>query len=291
MNVNGREGVLTFATADASVAIEVKNYRAPGTDPETATIRSIAQIEASAGKVQWALGDDIFELEAGEVYVMVDDKLGQTIVLETPSKWIGSTDLALIDRLASENLDQELEYDRPLVVSLVERAKDEDVEIRMLASRSLSYLDRHESFVASLSNDENRSFWDAGFASAQEALARGPESAAAVRLAFEKLRGEDGEKLYRLLWGYDEDQLVELGAAKLVDDLESLDLDFRVLAFINLYRITGKMNFYQPHVTDRRRAPKVAKWRDMAEKGEITYATPPTLPLPTGVAKPAVTLP
>ena len=85
----------------------------------------------------------------------------------------------------------------------------------------------------------------------------------------EKERGKDGDDLYRLLWGYNKDQLQSGGAAVLVDYLDNESLDFRVLAIYNLQQITGKTHLYLPDATPTSRAPAVRHRRDDLKDGLI----------------------
>ena len=68
-----------------------------------------------------------------------------------------------------------------------------------------------------------------------------------MREAIGLLRTADAKELYRLLWGYSEEQLEKGGAAaQLVKFLEHDQMDVRVLAFVNLASITGFQTYYQP---------------------------------------------
>lgn len=115
-------------------------------------------------------------------------------------------------------------------------------------------------------------------------LARGPETAAQVRQAFEKHRGGEAHDLYRMLWGYTPEELKNGEAAKLVEALNSDSLDFRVLGFYNLQTITGKTLFYQPQQPAVKRRPNYLKWKERLREGKIVFAEP----VP---AKPATTAP
>ena len=84
----------------------------------------------------------------------------------------------------------------------------------------------------------------------REAVARGPETAAAVREAMEKHFGpEEGAALYRMLWGYTNKDLKNGADLKLVQSLEHEKIAFRVLGIWNLKDITGKKMYYQPEQT------------------------------------------
>ena len=109
---------------------------------------------------------------------------------------------------------------------------------------------------------------------------RSPETASLVRITFERLRGEEGRQLYRMLWGYSPEQLVEGGAEALVRSLSSPSLDCRVLAFLNLLQITEKTNDYQPDVDPKRQRRSISSWERDLRHGDIRHKSPPLEPIP-----------
>jgi hypothetical protein len=57
--------------------------------------------------------------------------------------------------------------------------------------------------------------------------------------------------------------------------LDDENLDFRVLAFENLRRITGFTQLYHPHLNAARRKKPVAEWTARLNAGEVVYKVPP----------------
>ncbi len=108
----------------------------------------------------------------------------------------------------------------------------------------------------------------------ESALARGPATADKVRLAFEKQRGKDAADLYRMLWGYNKDDLPAGEAAHLVESLDRDNLDFRVLAFYNLRAITNQTFNYRPEATAANRQPAMRRWREQLKDGLIVPKAP-----------------
>ena len=130
--------------------------------------------------------------------------------------------------------------------------------------------------------DAKRAYAEAQINEARQALARSPQAAAEVRIAFEKMRGGDAKGLYRMLWGYSPQQLKGTSAQDLVSALEHKSMDFRVLAWVNLKQITGMTLLYRPETTASRRRSSTQKWREKLEKGKITYKVAQAVP---GVSK------
>ena len=108
--------------------------------------------------------------------------------------------------------------------------------------------------------------------------ASSPETATQVRASFERLRGEEGQQLYRMLWGFSPEQLADGGAHLLVDALSNPATDMRVLAYINLNEITGKTNLFQPDREPRTQRRAIASWERDLQQREIVYRTPPVEP-------------
>ena len=72
-----------------------------------------------------------------------------------------------------------------------------------------------------------------------------------------------------MLWGYNEEDLADQGAADLVAALESESLDVRVLAYENLMHITGANLLYHPELIESRRSGPTQRWHERPEAGEI----------------------
>jgi len=84
--------------------------------------------------------------------------------------------------------------------------------------------------------------------------------------------------MYRMLRGYSAKQLASGGAEELIAALEHNQMCVRVLAYENLFRITGKTQGFRPERPPRLEK-KVTKWQRVLEDGLIVHATPPS-PLP-----------
>ncbi len=77
-----------------------------------------------------------------------------------------------------------------------------------------------------------------------------PKLPNSIQAAFKRRRGADGPELYRLLWGYSAEDVAGGVMNKLVEYLNNDEwLEFRVLAFNNLYEITGKTLSYRPEAS------------------------------------------
>ena len=107
----------------------------------------------------------------------------------------------------------------------------------------------------------------------KEAIARGPETAAAIRQSLEKKYGnESAAALYRMLWGYTDKDLEDGEDDRLVKFLDHESPVFRVLAFENLREITHKTLYYHPETpTAAKRQQNVKLWRQQQQAGRIRF--------------------
>ncbi len=270
LSLGGRDGIVKFGDADSALAVEVFREREPGSDPETTPPHVVSHIYAASGQIEWLrAGAAPVLLAPGTVLMLRDDQPEKTSASASLPKWVHSSDVKEIDHLASIALQPLLSADRSVGLSLDEQVEHRRIEVRSLAIRSLASLGRYERIAESLSDDRLKSYWSSHFDGLTEAIAKGPESAAAVRRALEKARGADAGLLYRMLWGYSAEDLSSGEAARLVEYLDHDSMDFRVLAIENLRRITGRTAGYRPEVAASRRRAGVFAWREKLENGEI----------------------
>jgi hypothetical protein len=164
-------------------------------------------------------------------------------------------------------------------MGLKELADHRKSEVARLARRCLGYLNDFDPAVAALDDPDQRQYWwessgatpsSSYIEQLRAAIARGPETAAFVRQAIEKKFGaDDAAVLYRMLWGYTNQDLEGGADAKLVQFLDHEKLAFRVLSYWNLHDITGLKLYYQPEQTAVKRRHAVAAWKQRREAGEI----------------------
>jgi len=269
-------GMVSFGDPDATMAISVEQLRVSGVQPKSAETHTKVTLMPTSGSLGWQRGSSELEkLDAGVKHVIFDELAGGTVESGPLPGWIDGSDLPKIDQRASRDLMPALGEDRPPVLVLRERSEDRRVEIRSLAARCLSYMDEFDPLVSALRDDQQRSSWTAFFGAIQNALARGEKSSAALRDSMLKVRGEVGEELYRLTWGFNNEQLKEGGAARLVELLDHEEMDVRVLAFENLVQITGKTLLYRPEYNSAQRKRYIRPWSEKLDAGEIAWQQPP----------------
>jgi hypothetical protein len=284
LSLGNVEGVATFTEADAELALEVRHYLPPGANPEApGTIIRVTRLYSTRGKIAWqegpADGDaKPVEIESGHVRNYVGEQPGETVAIASLPEWIDGKNILEIERRAAREMDQRLAGGRSLELTLTEMAdaSEKHAELRSLAVRALATLGHFEPILATMADESQRIFWPSQFDSLREAVSHSPELAAHVHETYVKVRGaQDGGNLFRMVRGFSPEDLKTNLADELVKSLDFEVLDYRVLAFENLRRITGSTQLYQPQFTAQRRKTPVAQWRERLKNGEIVYKVAP----------------
>lgn len=265
---------MTLALAAAELAMENAFHRPRGVDP-------------AAGPLPWSL---TLHVKNGEV--TLSDAKGSSPPMKGPSSWlitgsspleprtlpnlplwISSDDRDLLEKQAADFVEAALREDKAVNVALEEIVDDRRIENQQLALRCLAQLGDFNDFTPLLRDPTQRwSTWEKDLELLSSALDYGPYHAERIRDAFIKQQGPTkGAELYRMLWGFNDDQLKQGTAKYLVETLDHDDLDFRVLAYWNLVRITGLPLAYAPQDQPLKRKTSIVKWQQKLEAGQIMH--------------------
>ena len=274
-----RKGVLSFGDAACTLTIEVTNEIAVGENPESQSPRLKVNLDVVTGQVQWAEeGAEAIEIAASEQLTLGDAatepaNAEKPVPMELSPDWIIADSVSLLDRNASAAIEEELGRDRPVSLGLKELAEHRKKEVRRLAIRCLGHLGRFDQMVAVLNDPEQRLRRPDYINDLRAALSRGPQVATHVREAFDRQYGSEAAGLYRLLWGFTDEQLEKEKADELlVDCLDHNILAYRALGFWNLQAITGLGLYYQPEQPVNKRQQPVRNWRGRHKAGDRRHA-------------------
>ena len=127
--------------------------------------------------------------------------------------------------------------------------------------RIAANVDEFLPLVKMLHDAGEKHLWQTEIEVLRAAMVRDPETAELIQAAFTSFRPADGDELFHLLWGYSGEELADGGMNKLVDYLNHDSLEFRVLAFTNLYEISKKTLGYRPEATAATRQKAVNEWK------------------------------
>ena len=119
---------------------------------------------------------------------------------------------------------------------LEERTNFRQVEVRSLAARGLGSLNEFGALLRELNDEKQRSYWSTAVDSLREAMAKSPESAAALQRAVESEQPGASSLITRFLQDYTQEQFEQGGAKQLIETLDHESLAVRVLAFDTLRR-------------------------------------------------------
>jgi len=279
LDLSGVKGQLTLVDADSVLAIKVARWVPPGEDPEAAPGLLVIEMYNANGRASWQQGETKVDIPARHVHVYVGTDPPETHGPFFSPDWIDSKSIKTIDRDAAIALEKLVDFERPLNLSLQELTTKER-HVRSLAARCQAALGEFEPILRELSDGNQYSFWPSEFDALQQALSRSPETAAKVRQTLSLLRSVDGKEMYRLLWGYSEEQLAQGAVGTLVKLLEHEQMDVRVLAYSNLVSITGVWGFYRAERSPALNKTAIQNWKDRKDKNTIIYRLPPS-PLDT----------
>ncbi|MFM7843602.1 MAG: hypothetical protein ACKPEY_05145, partial [Planctomycetota bacterium] len=213
LNLGGVEGQLRLLEADTEVAIEVRRSLAAGSDPERDSAWLTVTIHARGGQAGWTLpGGGEANLAAGVSWRQSlslpsagkgEKVAGQAEVMEQSfPKWADPKAISKLDHDAAEQLEGFLAVQRPLTVGLEERVGFRKTEVRSLVARCLAELGSYDAVIGELGSDQQHAYWSVAVETLRLALSRAPETAVQVRESLVRLRHDDGQRLYRMLWEY-----------------------------------------------------------------------------------------
>lgn len=271
------QALVTFHNPDSTLAIDGHRLHAPGTNPEKEPGIFALDIYATAGEVHWVENaSSVAEvLQAPAHKGWGDERPGPADAADVFPDWIKKpAELSQIERRGSESVEQALQPDRSITLTLKELALHQRSEVSSLATQCLADIGDFEPAVAALNDSTQRLAWGADYQVLCDAIASGPATAGKVRAAFEHHRGPKGTDLYRMLWSYSPEQLQAGADLQLIKYLDDPELDFRVLSFYTLNHLTGATHLYRPDATAVNRARAVRTWRQRLESGQLFSKTP-----------------
>ena len=141
-----------------------------------------------------------------------------------------------------------------------------------------------EPLVKALNDPARKLEWSEDIQQLRQAIARGPDAAAAVHQALEKQYGDDAKQLFRMLWGYTDEDLQTGADRQLVQLLGHETLAVRELAIWNLKEITGLSFYYFAEQTAARRKQSIARWNKWCAEGKIRSKAPADVSHPAAEA-------
>ena len=274
--VGSHSGSITLPSMESIAGLEVTRVHDPGEDPEKVLSHARTTLYVAHGAAVWQEGDKPPARLTAPAELVLDGAEAETPLsgVKGMPKWITSNTVNELDERAAQSVSQALPADRAATIGLMELTENRRKENRWLATRCLGYLGHFGPMTTALNDVDFRTEWAEYFDQLKEAIARGPETAAAIRQSLEKQYGNDSTALYRMLWGYTDKDLEDGEDVRLVNYLDHEILAFRVLAFRNLKDITHLSLSYQPEANPARRLPWLQHWQRQQKSGRIRVNVP-----------------
>jgi hypothetical protein len=266
---NGRSQTM-LALATGELGVEYVANRAPGTDPSR-SVPWVIQLYAKSGNLAWASpGGPEAPINVPSQWYVTETTLPAQAPQSALPAWLASDERDLLAKQAADFVELGLRTDKALSVALREMVSDRRVENVQMALACLAQLGEYDDFVPLLRDPTQRySSWENYIRLLVKALDFGPVYAEKVRDAFVRQHGPRGEQIYRLLWGFSDEQLQGGDAQTLVELLDHEELDFRVVAYWNLCEVTTLPPPYSPQDAPLKRKLTIQKWTQKLEAGQI----------------------
>lgn len=264
----------------ASLAVDVRRLFQPGVDPRDVASPLEAVCYAPLGDVRW-VGPD-FQVDASQrgLWRVTDLVTGRLMEYEEDPEWIGGRVLTRVEREASPRVESQLISSEPIWSQLSIISQSSRKDERALATICAVHVGQFDSTVQALRDEEQQLSWADEIEALRFAMSSSPSLAQAVYNELTRQhRKELADDLYEMLCGYSLEQVGKtpdqwrVGAMrKLINWLESDQLDFRVLANYNLEQITGRRGVFNPVGPSGARETSINRQRARLENGDLQPA-------------------
>ncbi|MCC9655817.1 hypothetical protein [Rhodopirellula halodulae] len=281
---------LSIPESQTVLAIELAAVRPLGMDPRVPRNRRLVyRVIAVQGSVQLTVTDttsddnaDAVTLEEGQQWRASGNAAAEISDMERLPNWIDPPEKAdLLVTSAREGLLEFVSHDGgvdddELEKELREAMAFRRVEVSALAAQTLLLIGRADVYFGAngiLSTPRHRLYFTEHFQQLRQHMASDAEAAKALDEAIQKAEQADGDTLFELLVGYNNEQLEAGKDAELIEHLGSSSMSVRVLAIENLRDIVGDTLGYRPDQENvARRNSDIKKWQSRLRRGDIRYS-------------------
>jgi hypothetical protein len=185
--------------------------------------------------------------------------------LDASSSRISST-----QRRYSSRFQNEIDDEQPLRDSIPSIVKSKIPAISELAVKTMATTSMHNNLVQVLAEAEFLEARNAAIAGLRRWLPAAPENRETMRAALQRHFPPDQvDTLYRLLWGYSEDDARNPATSRLLVDWLGHDSQvIRQLAFNHVYRLTGQRYDFRPINPANQRKVALDRWYSHLERND-----------------------
>ena len=197
---------------------------------------------------------------------------GEQPPLLTVPEWLDASGsrISSTQRRYASRFENEIDEEQPLMDSIPSIVKSNIPAISELAVKTMVTTEMYDKLVQVLAEAEFLEARNAALAGLRRWLPAAPENRETLRAALQQRFPPDQvDTLYRLLWGYNEDDARNPATSRLlVDWLGHENLVIRQLAFDHVYRLTGQRYDYRPINPANQRKVAVDRWYAHLERND-----------------------
>jgi len=192
--------------------------------------------------------------------------------LLTVPAWLdaSSSRISSTQRRYSSRFQNEIDEEQPLKDSIPSIVKSKIPTISELAVKTMAITSMHNELVQALAEAEFLEARNAAIAGLRQWLPAAPETRETMRAALQRHFSPDQvDTLYRLLWGYSEDDARNPATSRLLVDWLGHDSQvIRQLAFNQVYRLTGQRYDFRPINPANQRKTALDRWYSHLERND-----------------------
>jgi hypothetical protein len=192
--------------------------------------------------------------------------------LLTVPAWLdaSSSRISSTQRRYSSRFQNEIDEEQPLKDSIPSIVKSKIPAISELAVKTMAITSMHNELVQALAEAEFLEARNAAIAGLRQWLPAASENREIMRAALQRHFSPDQvDTLYRLLWGYSEDDARNPATSRLLVDWLGHDSQvIRQLAFNQIYRLTGQRYDFRPINPANQRKTALDRWYSHLERND-----------------------
>ena len=270
---------LTLRTSTARCGAELTAVEANAYEKELGEDRYTGNLFVVNGRVGFVgklagnvalTGPSWFPLTPVDRRVMADKN--ELPPLLTVPDWLdpSSAGISSTQRRYASRFEKEIDIDQPLQDSIPSIVKSNIPAISELAVQTMVAAGMYNQLVQVLSEAEFLEARSAAITGLRRWLPAAPENRETLRAALQQRFPPDQvDTLYRLLWGYSEDDARNPATSRLLVDWLGHDNQvIRQLAFDQVYRLTGQRYDYRPINPANQRKVAVDRWYTHLERNK-----------------------
>ncbi|MDG2359918.1 MAG: hypothetical protein P8M20_09710 [Planctomycetaceae bacterium] len=192
--------------------------------------------------------------------------------LLTVPAWLdaSSSRISSTQRRYSSRFQNEIDEEQPLKDSIPSIVKSKIPAISELAVKTMAITSMHNELVQALAEAEFLEARNAAIAGLRQWLPAASENREIMRAALQRhFSADQVDTLYRLLWGYSEDDARNPATSRLLVDWLGHDSQvIRQLAFNQVYRLTGQRYDFRPINPANQRKTALDRWYSHLERND-----------------------